>query len=390
MNIHEYQAKKILKEYDVNVLNGYLVKDIKEIEKVFKKIETDQVVIKAQIHAGGRGKAGGVKFAKTLDEAVNAAKNLIGKKLVTHQTDKKGVLVRNIYIEESCSIKNEYYLSLVLDRKNNGITFVASTEGGMEIEEVAKNIPEKIIELRVDSFIGLRDYQIRFLIDKLKIPEILQSDIKKTLNGIFKAFNDKNCNLIEINPLVLTEKNELIALDAKMSFDDNALFKHDDILKLKDNTEKKEQEIEAEKHGISYVSLDGDIGCMVNGAGLAMATMDSISDVGGSPANFLDVGGSAAKENIKNAFKIILSDSKVKGVFINIFGGIIHCDLIAEGIIQASKEAAYDLPIVTRLEGSNVEKGSKILHDSSLEIYTASSMAEGAQKIVDLTRKEHK
>lgn len=384
MNIHEYQAKNVLKEYGLRILDGYLIEDPKESKKQAEKIKTELSVVKAQIYAGGRGKAGGIRIAKSVPEAVKIVNELIGKRLVTKQTDQKGTLVRKVYIEEGCSIQHEYYLSLVLDLTNSAITIIASPEGGMDIEEVADKFPEKIFKLKVDPFIGLTDYQIRTIGYKLAIPKEACGQMKTTLKGLYKCFLEKDCTMIEINPLVLTEDGEIVALDAKMSFDENALFRHPDILILKDLTEGDPKELEASKYDLSYVALDGTIGCLVNGAGLAMATMDSINNAGGSPANFLDVGGSASAESITKAFELILSDSRIKGIFVNIFGGIMECDLIAHGIIQATQSINSNLPIVVRLEGTNQAEGKAILAASDLVFYTADSMDEGAQLIVKL------
>jgi succinyl-CoA synthetase beta subunit len=390
MNIHEYQAKAILKEYGVHVLNGYHISDEKEIEKKARRIETDIAVVKAQIHAGGRGKAGGVKLVESLSEAIEVSNNLFGKTLVTHQTGPNGSIVRQLYIEEGCDIKKEYYLSFVLDRAAGQIAIITSQEGGMDIEEIAEKSPEKIFTIRIDSTLGLVDYQIRLIINALNLPIEAHKKMKETLSGMYKCYLEKDCTMIEINPLVLTNNNEMIALDAKMNFDDNALFRQPEIEALRDIYEEDPKEVEASKHGLSYITLDGSIGCMVNGAGLAMATMDSIKFAGGSPSNFLDVGGSASSENVTNAFNIILSDSKVKGIFVNIFGGIMKCDIIAKGIVEATNTVHPKVPIVVRLEGTNEELGKKVLTESGLNIYTADSMDEGGILIVELSRKgEH-
>ncbi len=390
MNIHEYQAKAILKEYDVHVLNGFHISDEKEIEKKARKIETDIAVVKAQVHAGGRGKAGGVKLVKSLTEAIEVSNNLFGKILVTHQTGPTGTVVRQLYIEEGCDIKKEYYLSFVLDRAAGQIAIITSQEGGMDIEEIAEKSPKKLFTIRIDPALGLVDYQIKLIINALNLPIEVHDKMKTTLNGMYKCYLEKDCTMIEINPLVLTNNNEIIALDAKMNFDDNALFRQPEIEALRDIYEEDPKEVEASKHGLSYITLDGSIGCMVNGAGLAMATMDSIKFAGGSPSNFLDVGGSASSENVTNAFNIILSDSKVKGIFVNIFGGIMKCDIIAKGIVEATNIVHPKVPIVVRLEGTNEELGKKVLTESGLDIYTADSMDEGGRLIVELSKKgEH-
>lgn len=387
MNIHEYQAKAILKEYDVHVLNGFHISDEKEIEKKARKVETDIAVVKAQIHAGGRGKAGGVRLVKSLTEAIEVSYDLFGKTLITHQTGPTGTVVRQLYIEEGCDIKKEYYLSFVLDRAAGQIAIITSQEGGMDIEEIAEKSPEKIFTIRIDPTLGLIDYQIRSIIGALDLPIEVHGEMKTTLNGMYNCYLEKDCTMIEINPLVLTNNNKIIALDAKMNFDDNALFRQPEIEALRDIYEEDPKEVEASKHGLSYITLDGSIGCMVNGAGLAMATMDSIKFAGGSPSNFLDVGGSASSENVTNAFNIILSDSKVKSIFVNIFGGIMKCDIIAKGIVEATNTVHPKVPIVVRLEGTNEELGKKILTESGLNIYAADGMDEGGRLIVELSKK---
>lgn len=388
MNIHEYQGKELLKKYNINVPNGILVENIGQLSSKLRRIESDIVVVKAQIHAGGRGKAGGVKVTTTLSEALEAGNNMLGKKLITHQTGPKGQLVRKIYLEEGCQIKKEFYLSLVLDRESSSINIVSSNQGGMDIEEVSQNSPHSIVKVSIDPFVGINDFHARYLANKLNLTDNLQSTFFALIKNLYKCFLDKDMNMIEINPLVLNTSDEWIALDAKMSFDENALYRHDDILALKDIFEEDSKEAEARKYGLSYVSLDGDIACLVNGAGLAMATMDSINQSGGSPANFLDVGGSATVEMVTKAIEIILSDAKVKGLFINIFGGIMQCDTITLGIIEAMNKTNKDIPLVVRLEGNNVELGINHLKKSKLNIVTADSMDEGADIIVSLVKKE--
>lgn len=385
MNIHEYQAKELLKEYGIRILDGYLIENAEDSERTARRIQSDVAVVKAQVHTGGRGKAGGVKVVGTLTEAMDAVKAMMGMRLVTHQTGKDGIIVRKVYIEEGCAIKKEYYLSLILDRACGKATFIASQEGGMDIEEVAVQSPEKILTVAIEPAVGLADFQIRDIIHFLELPGEAQEDMRNTVKGIYRCYFEKDCNLIEINPLVLTEENQMVALDAKMSFDDNALYRHPEISALRDIHEEDPKEVEASKYDLSYVALEGSIACLVNGAGLAMATMDSIHDAGGTPANFLDVGGSATEENILNAFHIILSDSKVKGIFVNIFGGIMKCDTIARGIVQAAEGIGAHIPVVVRLEGTNEYEGKEILASSGLEIYTAGSMTEGAQRIARLT-----
>lgn len=386
MNIHEYQAKRLLAQYGVSVLPGYLIEDPAKAEAAARKIQTHVAVIKAQVHAGGRGKAGGVKLVRSLTEAVDATKEMMGKRLMTHQTGKEGALVRKVYIEEVCAIKQEYYLSLVLDRADSKVALIASADGGMDIEETAEKAPEKILSQKIDPAIGLAEFQVRAVIAHLGVPTEAQQALAQTIKGLYRCYIEKDCNMVEINPLVLTEENQIIALDAKMGFDDNALFRHPDILALRDIHEEDPKEVEASRYGLSYIALDGSIACLVNGAGLAMATMDSIQYAGGEPANFLDVGGSATEENVTHAFRIILSDPKVKGIFVNIFGGIMQCDTIARGIVAASQKIHVGVPMVVRLEGNNEREGREILDRSDLDIRTATSMEEGAAMIVSLTR----
>jgi len=386
MNIHEYQAKKILREYGVNILNGEYISSIDEVEKKVRNIESEFAVIKAQIHAGGRGKAGGVKLVKSVTEALAISKELFGKKLITKQTGIEGTLVRQLYIEEACDIDKEFYLSMVLERNSGKVAFVFSLEGGMDIEKVAEKYPEKIFTLTIDSTLGIMDYQKREVIEFFKLPIESQKDMCITLDGIYKCYLEKDCHMIEINPLVLTKDKELVALDVKMGFDDNALYKHPEIEKLRDIFEENPKEVKAAEFGLAYIALDGSIGCMVNGAGLAMATMDSIKYAGGNPANFLDVGGSATAKNVSNAFRIILSDTKVKGIFVNIFGGIMKCDTIAKGIVEATETIKPNVPIVVRLEGTNEDEGKEILKSSGLNIYTADSMDLGSKLIVNLSK----
>ena len=381
MNIHEYQGKEILRKYGVAVPNGKVAFSPDEAVKIAKELGSNVTVVKAQIHAGGRGKAGGVKIAKNLDEVRSYAKELLGKILVTHQTGKE---VKRLYIEEGSDIRKEYYLSFVLDRATSRVTLMGSEEGGMDIEEVAEKTPEKIFKEVVDPVTGLTPFQARRMAFNMNIPANLVNKAVKLMLGLYDAFIDKDASIVEINPLVVTGNDEVVALDAKFNFDGNALYRHKDILELRDFDEEDPKEIEASKYDLSYIALDGNIGCMVNGAGLAMATMDTISYYGGSPANFLDVGGGATAEKVTEAFKIILSDPKVKGIFVNIFGGIMKCDVIAEGVITAAKEVGLEVPLVVRLEGTNVERGKQLLNESGLNIVAADSMADGAQKIVGL------
>ncbi|EPD52808.1 ADP-forming succinate--CoA ligase subunit beta [Paenisporosarcina sp. FSL H8-0542] len=384
MNIHEYQGKQLLRQYGVAVSNGLVAFSPEEAVKAAKELGTEVVVVKAQIHAGGRGKAGGVKIAKNLDEVRTYAKELLGKVLVTHQTGPEGKEIKRLLVEEGCDIKKEYYLGLVLDRATSRVTLMGSEEGGMDIEEVAEATPEKIFKEVIDPVIGLTGFQARRMAFNMNIPAKLVNKAVKFMLGLYQVFVEKDAAIVEINPLVVTGGGDVMALDAKFNFDANALYRHKDILELRDYDEEDAKEIEASKYDLSYISLDGNIGCMVNGAGLAMATMDTISYYGGSPANFLDVGGGATAEKVTEAFKIILSDKNVKGIFVNIFGGIMKCDVIAEGVITAAKEVGLQVPLVVRLEGTNVELGKKLLNESGLNIIAAGSMADGAQKIVEL------
>lgn len=384
MNIHEYQGKEVLKQYGVAVPEGRVAFTADEAVKAAEALGTPVVVVKAQIHAGGRGKAGGVKVAKNLDEVKSYAQELIGKVLVTHQTGPEGKEVKRLLIEQGCDIMKEYYVGVVVDRGTGRVTMMASEEGGTEIEEVAAATPEKIFKEVIDPAVGLTPFQARRLAFAINIPNELVGKAAQFMLALYNAFIDKDCSIAEINPLVVTGDGNVLALDAKLNFDSNALFRHKDILELRDLEEEDEKEIEASKFDLSYIALDGNIGCMVNGAGLAMATMDIIKYYGGDPANFLDVGGGATAEKVTEAFKIILSDAKVKGIFVNIFGGIMKCDVIASGIVEAAKQVGLDRPLVVRLEGTNVELGKRILADSGLAIVSADSMADGAQKIVSL------
>ncbi|GLI07067.1 MULTISPECIES: ADP-forming succinate--CoA ligase subunit beta [Paenibacillus] len=386
MNIHEYQGKAVLKQYGVAVPEGKVAFTVDEAVEAAKSLGTPVVVVKAQIHAGGRGKAGGVKVAKNLDEVRTYAQEILGKVLVTHQTGPEGKEVKRLLIEQGCDIKKEYYIGLVVDRATGRVVMMASEEGGTEIEEVAAHTPEKIFKEVIDPAVGLQAFQARKLAYAINIPGELVSKAVKFMTALYTAFVEKDCSIAEINPLVVTGDGNVMALDAKLNFDSNALFRHKDILELRDLDEEDAKEIEASKFDLSYIALDGNIGCMVNGAGLAMATMDIIKYYGGEPANFLDVGGGATKEKVTEAFKIILSDENVKGIFVNIFGGIMKCDIIAEGVVAAAKELGLDRPLVVRLEGTNVDLGKKILNESGLNIVAADSMADGAQKIVALVK----
>ena len=386
MNIHEYQGKEILRKYGVSVPNGKVAFTVEEAVEAAKELGTEVCVVKAQIHAGGRGKAGGVKVAKNLEEVRTYANEILGKTLVTHQTGPEGKEVKRLLIEEGCDIKKEYYVGLVLDRATSRVVLMASEEGGTEIEEVAANTPEKIFKEEIDPVIGLMPYQARRIAFNINIPHDLVNQAVKFMIGLYNAYIEKDCSIAEINPLVITGDGKVMALDAKLNFDSNALYRQKDIVEYRDLEEEDPKEIEASKHDLSYISLDGNIGCMVNGAGLAMSTMDIIKHYGGDPANFLDVGGGATAEKVTEAFKIILSDANVKGIFVNIFGGIMKCDVIAEGVVAAAKQVGLQVPLVVRLEGTNVDLGKKILNESGLNIVSAESMADGAERIVSLVK----
>lgn len=386
MNIHEYQSKNILRDYGVNVPNGHVAYSIDEAVEYAKRINSGVTVVKAQIHAGGRGKAGGVKIAKNLTEVREYAKEILGKVLVTPQTGPEGTEVKRLLVEEGCDIDKEYYIGLVLDRSTSRIVLMGSEEGGMEIEEVAAETPEKIFNEEIDPTVGLQAYQARRLAFNLNIEKQYLGKITKLIMNLYQAFEERDCMTAEINPLVTTKDGDVMALDAKMNFDENALHRQKEIVELRDLAEENENEIEASKFDLSYIQLDGNIGCMVNGAGLAMSTMDIIKYHGGNPANFLDVGGDATPEKVAEAFKIILSDEGVEGIFVNVFGGIMKCDYIAQGIIEATKQFDLDIPLVVRLEGTNVALGKKMLDDSGLNITAANSMADGASKIVKMVK----
>ncbi|NOU93447.1 ADP-forming succinate--CoA ligase subunit beta [Paenibacillus sp. LMG 31456] len=384
MNIHEYQGKQVLKQYGVAVPEGKVAFTVDEAVEAAKQLGTSVVVVKAQIHAGGRGKAGGVKIAKNLDEVRTYAQEILGKVLVTHQTGPEGKEVKRLLIEQGCDIKKEYYVGVVVDRGTGRVVMMVSEEGGTEIEEVAEHSPEKIFKEVIDPAIGLQAFQARKLAYAINIPSELVNKTVKFMIALYTAFVEKDCSIAEINPLVVTGGGDVMALDAKMNFDSNALYRHKDILELRDLEEEDAKEIQASKYDLSYIALEGNIGCLVNGAGLAMATMDIIKYYGGDPANFLDVGGGATAEKVTEAFKIILSDEAVKGIFVNIFGGIMKCDVIANGVVEAAKQVGLSRPLVVRLEGTNVDLGKKILNESGLNIVAADSMADGAQKIVAL------
>ena len=386
MDIHEHQAKELLKEYNIPTPKGKAVFSVEEALIAAKELPGPVYVVKAQIHAGGRGKAGGVKVVKDLDEVKNSAESILGKKLITHQTGSEGKLVQRLYIEDGCDISTEYYFSMVVDRVTSRVSVIASTEGGMDIEQVAKETPEKILSFNIDPTIGFQPFHARLIANELKLEGSSFKQAGKFFNQLYKLFTEKDASLLEINPLVLTSENNLIALDAKMSFDNNALFKHPDIISLRDESEEDPAEILASKFDLAYIKLDGTIGCLVNGAGLAMATMDIIKLKGASPANFLDVGGSATKEKVTEAFKIILSDEAVEGILVNIFGGIMRCDIIASGVVAAAKTLSLSKPLVVRLAGTNVEEGKQLLKDSGLKIIPADDLDEAAMKIVSAVK----
>ncbi len=383
MNIHEHQAKQILKKYGAIVPEGVFSFEVKELIEKAKSLKTDKYVLKAQIHAGGRGKAGGVKIVDNLEKLEDEARQLLGKTLITHQTGPNGRQVKRLYVEASSEISKEFYLSCLVDRSSSKIAFISSDQGGMDIEEVAIKTPEKIITTKVDLNDEISKDDCKKIIKIFNLDEEASNQAESLVKSIYKMFIDTDSNLVEINPLILTKDNNIVCLDAKMNFDDNALFKHPEITELRDLNEEEDNEIEASKHELAYIKLDGSIGCMVNGAGLAMATMDIIKLYGEEPANFLDVGGGASKEKVTAAFKIILSDKNVKGILINIFGGIMRCDILAQGVVEAAKEIKIQVPLVVRLAGTNFEEGKKILDNSGLKIVSASDLSDAAKKIVE-------
>tara|TARA_B100000945_G_scaffold313923_1_gene310744 strand:- start:66 stop:1226 length:1161 start_codon:yes stop_codon:yes gene_type:complete len=383
MNIHEHQAKQILKKYGIKVPEGIFALNVEELIEKAKSLNTEKYVLKAQIHAGGRGKAGGVKLIANLDELEKEATELLGKTLVTHQTGPKGKEVKRLYVEETSNIDKEFYLSCLVDRATSKIAFISSDQGGIDIEKVASTNPEKIITTKIEYSDEISDENCKKVTEIFKLDKNTNSQAINLVKSIYKMFIENDANLVEINPLILTKENKIICLDAKINFDDNALFRHPEILKLRDLNEEEKTEIEASKYDLSYIKLDGSIGCMVNGAGLAMATMDIIKLYGEEPANFLDVGGGASKEKVSAAFKIILSDKNVKGILINIFGGIMRCDVLAEGVVEAAKEIKIEVPLVVRLAGTNFKEGKKILDNSGLKIISASDLSDAAKKVVD-------
>jgi succinyl-CoA synthetase beta subunit len=392
MNIHEYQGKDLFRKYGIPVPKGIPAMDVasaaKAAEELIKETGNEVVVVKAQIHAGGRGKAGGVKVVKGAQAAKEAAEKIYGATLVTHQTGPEGKKVQRLLVEQGLPIARELYLALVIDRESSRVVVMASTEGGMDIEEVADKHPEKIVKVAVDPAVGLSPYQGRQIAFALGLQGKQQGALVKLVTSLYELFIKEDASLVEINPLIVTKDDQVVALDAKLNFDGNGEFRHQKVWdELRDLSEENETELEAKKTGLSYIQLDGNIGCLVNGAGLAMATMDIIKHYGGEPANFLDVGGGANKEQVTKAFKIILSSADVKGIFVNIFGGIMKCDIIAEGVIAATKELGLTVPLVVRLEGTNVEKGRELLNNSGLKITAATTMKDGAQKIVELVKK---
>jgi succinyl-CoA synthetase beta subunit len=385
MKIHEYQGKQLLAKYGVKVPRSVVVKDAEQVASAVEQLGLP-VVVKAQIHAGGRGKGGGVKLARTLEEAIDVTRKMLGMKLVTHQTGPEGREVRTVLIEEGLKIKQEFYLGIVLDRATSRLVFMGSSAGGMEIEEVAAHEPEKILKESIDPAVGLQPFQARKLAFGIGLPNEVVSKAAKFMTALYRAVVDLDSSLAEINPFLLTDDGELYALDAKLNFDDNALFRHKDYAELRDLNEEEPLEIEASKHDLNYIKLDGNIGCMVNGAGLAMATMDIIKLAGGEPANFLDVGGGASQERVENAFRILLSDQNVRAVLINIFGGIVRTDMVASGVVAAARNIGVKVPVVVRLEGTNVEKGREVIEQSGLGFVSASGMKDAAEKVVALAQ----
>ena len=386
MKIHEYQGKEIFRSFNIPVPIGYAVNKLDDVEKVIKKVQNESkkeaVVVKAQIHAGGRGKGGGVKFSSDLSTAINNTNKIFGMNLVTHQTGESGQKVRKILIEEASNISKEFYCAITLDRSLGQFVFMVSTEGGMEIEKVAEETPEKIVKVWIDPLIGMKSFHARKLAFGLQLTGSAYKEAVNLFLNLFKCFIRTDASLAEINPLVLTNDNKIVALDCKLNFDGNALYRQKDILSLRDTNEEDPTELEADKFDLNYIKLDGNVGCMVNGAGLAMATMDIIKISGGEPANFLDVGGTASADTVKNGFKIILSDKNVKAILINIFGGIVRCDRVANGVVEAVKELGLDVPVVVRLEGTNSEEAKEILARSKLSIIPASDMKDAALKVV--------
>ena len=384
MNIHEHQAKELFSTYNIPVSTGSVVYSMSEIHTAVNNVEGPIWVVKAQIHAGGRGKGGGVKVVSSREDAISEAEKMFGMNLITPQTGAEGKEVKRIYIENGSDIKKELYLSCLLDRATSKVAFIVSKMGGMDIEAVAEDTPENITTIQIEPAVGVTDENINKILHAFELEDDYVTQLSNLIQNMYKFFLEKDASLVEINPLIVTETNKLLCLDAKVNFDDNALYRHPEIEKLRDENEEDVYEREASKHDLAYIKLDGNIGCMVNGAGLAMASLDIIKMYGGEPANFLDVGGGASKEKVSSAFKIILSDTGVKGILVNIFGGIMRCDIIAEGIVAAAKELKISVPLVVRLEGTNVNEGKKILENSSIEIIPASNLDDAAKKIVKL------
>jgi len=383
MNIHEHQAKQIIKKYGAVVPEGIFAFTVEELMEKAKSLKTEKFVLKAQIHAGGRGKAGGIKILNSIEELNTAAKELLGKRLITHQTGLEGREVKRLYVEESSNISKEFYLSCLVDRASSKIAFISSDQGGIDIEEVARKTPEKIITTKIDINDEISDENCEKIIEIFSLSNGAKKQAISLIKSLYKMFISTDANMIEVNPLILTKEEKIICLDAKVNFDDNALFKHPDIIELRDLSEEDPIEIEASKHDLAYIKLDGSIGCMVNGAGLAMATMDIIKLYGKEPANFLDVGGGASKEKVSAALKIILSDKNVKGILINIFGGIMRCDVLAQGVVDAAKEIDINVPLVVRLAGTKFKEGKEILDNSGLKLISADNLDEAAKKIVE-------
>lgn len=386
MNVHEYQAKELFAKYRIPVARGYLARSAVEAEFAFKRLGSSVAVVKAQVHAGGRGKGGGVKLVKSAEESGSVASKMLGMMLVTKQTGAGGKKVRKVYVEAGSAIAKEYYLAMLVDRETATIACMFSTEGGMDIEEVAARSPEKIHAVHIDPTVGLQGFHLRRMIWGAGLTGVVAKNFSNVVRNLYKLFTEYDCSLLEINPLIVTQDQDVVALDAKMDFDSNALFRHPEIEAMRDFDEEDAREVEASKHDLNYIGLSGNIGCLVNGAGLAMATMDIIKHYGGEPANFLDVGGGATQEMVTHAFRLLLGDSQVKAIFVNIFGGIMRCDVIAEGIVGAAKELGMKVPLVVRLEGTNVDQGRKILSASGLKITSAQDMADGAQKVVAAAR----
>ena len=386
MNIHEYQAKKILKEFGLTVPAGIIIFSENEIKEKIKKFDKKIFVLKAQIHSGGRGKAGGIKLVNNIDVLFKEIKNMLGKTLITNQTGPKGKTVKRVYVEEATEIDKEFYLSCLVDRKTAKIVFISSSQGGMDIEKVALKNPEKIIKTKVSLNEKINKKDLENIIKPFSLKEFQKKEANNLINSLLKILKERDASLIEINPLIISKNGKLMCLDAKMNFDDNAIFRQKEILEMRDLDEEDPTEVEASKHDLSYIKLNGSIGCMVNGAGLAMATMDIIKLYGSEPANFLDVGGGASREKVSAAFKIILSDSNVKGILINIFGGIMRCDVLAQGVVDAAKETNLSIPLVVRLAGTNEESGKEILKKSNLKIISANDLKDAAKKIIEKTK----